>query len=188
MFKLNFPWLKTRLCSPKITISGLSSAIAATGPMPIFDAVPDTTSRFSNVTTHAAWDNAASAKSLTLTVQNSTEADRVYGIGFTVRNPARAQTCQSPFITVKGCGDVTSILGVSAAPNNGQLLACAMTIQELKVTHAFIQQSSPFPCDNNTITVGSSSTLPLLTDGAPCLTTQALDLSALPEVPRNCPS
>ena len=60
-----------------------------------------------------------------------------------------------------------------------------MTIQQLEVTHAVVQQSSPFPCDNNTITVAFRTNLPVLAACAPRLTMMGFGSAALPAVPGN---
>lgn len=187
LFKTNVPLLKTTLCSPTVTISGgLAGAIGpAEGPMALFDVTPNTTSRFtsntSNTTTqHSDWNNTEGHKSLVLSVRESTAAGVMYGLSFIVTNPAKFQACPTATITAQGCGDTSSSLGVSTVMNNGDQTKCAMKIEELIITHARIQQSSPFPCDNNTITSEFRFNLPVLSACAPRVTIRGLESAAAP--------
>ena len=143
----------------------------------------------------ARWNNQhadPSTKALSLDVMASTTAASVYSFSFIVANPAGAQSCPSTSITGSGCGDVCDvqarnvirnsvaydIVGCSSSVGRGIVAimtpavasACALQVQQFRFHRILVKQSSPFPCDNNTISVAFSANVPIFKECAPRLT------------------
>jgi len=199
-FKTNVPLLKTERCSPTLTITGLDNAIAPTGFINITQDswFAATASKFEGYvypgdTYRGSWNNAATSKTLKLSITSSTMAATDYSFNITVRNPAEGQSCPTTSITARDCGDVCtdpsttntegcssprviSQGGLTGQQGNPSALTksagdvCAMQITAFQWNTKQVTQSSPFPCDNNTITVELRPNVPVRLDCMPSFT------------------
>eukprot|EP00961_Rhodomonas_salina_P054389 730705-Rhodomonas_salina.1 len=111
-----------------------------------------------SVPSGASWDN--SNKELHLYVNESLAAHTTYTVSFNVTNPAQPQT--APALTVTGTGIPVTTASISSSD--------ALTVAQFSFDIKEMSQSSPFPCDDNTITVTLTSTMPLLYSCAPQIT------------------
>ena len=174
-FRTNVPIQKTDYCSPSITVSGLTNAIFAPGVLNL-DNLDDVTgvteignevaaSVGSAVRSQGTWTNTCNQKRATFAVRATINSHvgkaggSTHMFGFTVKNPAKAQTAVAVSLTVRGCGDAktTGTTCTAAVRSMGSIMEVLEAEMETR-----LQQSSSFPCDDNTITVDLKSNVKVL--------------------------
>ena len=166
-FRTNVPIQKTTFCSPSITVSGLTNAIKTNGVLSLddladvtgvteigtqFAASADATDR-----SQGTWFNGCNDKRATFAVRATINSHVDKGgsphmFGFTLNNPARSQSAVAISLTVSGCGDAKTTGTLCTAPS--LQMGSIMRVEEAAMDTR-LQQTSSFPCDDNTITRGT---------------------------------
>eukprot|EP00961_Rhodomonas_salina_P050639 680035-Rhodomonas_salina.1 len=178
-FRTNIPLLRTSLCAPILAFTGFTNAIAASGAIDLTTATTMTFASSDGSLDMGEWDNAN--KELHLYIEDSTMADTAYSFEFIVSNPAGAQVCQTISVSGSGCGDIHGQAhGVDDVLDSASGDMCTMTVEELDFDSYVATQSSPFPCDNNTITLSFSINVPMLVRCSPQITISGLSTAVGP--------
>jgi hypothetical protein len=173
----NVPIIPTANCVPTITIKGLTNMIQTSQFLPLVappnpgsdtsrpihaDYLSSSSPSSSDGWNKGTWSNTC-AKSLVVFVRKTlptltycsaglgsdcSSVEYSYSFAFDVLNPAKPQPAVSVSIEVNGNGNV----GASCQPVVYTALGSAASVTAA-VPQARVRQSSPFPCDNNTISV-----------------------------------
>jgi hypothetical protein len=141
---------------PKIYISGLTGTKAPTGSS-LTVADNDLLQPTTAFNTSATWSRAEGT--LRLQVLKDINSGVTQCIYFTVRNPANGQAAP----TISLVSEVFSPkpeTGISPAAGCAQPKGCTLSVVNITL-NASIEQSSPFPCSTNIITVSLLSSVPM---------------------------
>ncbi|KAJ1491075.1 hypothetical protein T484DRAFT_1776119, partial [Baffinella frigidus] len=178
-------------CTPIMTFAGFKNAHAAVGiydeiaiygpaserlaaraanNYPVDDSRPNDNGNITDMANFGVWDNSLGSETLQVWVVSDLEALTDYTFSFEVVNPAEGQT--APALSAVAIG----IPAASFSPTGRRLLdhegegSPAMTVAFLNYDENLISQRSPWPCDDNTITVLLTANRPLLSKCQPMVT------------------
>ena len=155
-----------------LVISGLDDAIATTGALDLI-AQPGSSAKIDEdlrssgsddaVKGTGHWDN--EEKTLTMWVRCKLQAGQALTFCFKVRNPVESRDAATPQISIQGNTPVAMTKKADATKRTHP-----MYVEAPRFTRLTVDQTSPFPCDQNSITVAFTLNVGLYSKCKPTLT------------------